>query len=158
MLDKQTYAAYLYKNLLMHKAVEEKVFPVLEESIKDISERKKTGAIQSDLNELGTQQAYEISFFDEQYRNNIAFNLGLAYVTEGSTLGGLYILKNVKQALGPGAPVRFLSVYGDKTGSRWKSFLESLHDFQSNLTKAEEENILKGAVYGFERAKAIFAN
>lgn len=52
--------------------------------------------------------------------------LGAAYVTEGSTLGGRYILAKLPPALAPlrGQATAFLSGYGTATGTRWREFGE----------------------------------
>lgn len=55
---------------------------------------------------------------------SIPHMLGIAYVLEGSTLGGRYILAKLPPALAPlrGRATAFLTGYGTDTGSRWRSF------------------------------------
>jgi heme oxygenase len=50
--------------------------------------------------------------------------LGVAYVIEGSTLGGKFILARLPPALAPlrGTATGFLEGYGAATGERWRSF------------------------------------
>ena len=50
--------------------------------------------------------------------------LGVAYVLEGSTLGGRYILAKLPPALAPlrGETTAFLTGYGAETGARWRGF------------------------------------
>jgi heme oxygenase len=50
--------------------------------------------------------------------------LGMAYVIEGSTLGGRFILTKLPAALAPlrGRATAFLTGYGRATGDRWRSF------------------------------------
>lgn len=50
--------------------------------------------------------------------------LGLAYVIEGSTLGGRFVLAKLPPALAAlrGRATRFLEGYGDATGPRWRAF------------------------------------
>jgi heme oxygenase len=53
-----------------------------------------------------------------------AHQLGIAYVIEGSTLGGKFILARLPPALAAlrGVATAFLEGYGAATGARWKSF------------------------------------
>jgi heme oxygenase len=52
--------------------------------------------------------------------------VGGAYVLEGSTLGGRYILSRLPAAIAPlkGRATAFLNGYGDHTGAQWKRFGE----------------------------------
>jgi heme oxygenase len=52
--------------------------------------------------------------------------VGGAYVLEGSTLGGRYILSRLPAALAPlrGRATAFLHGYGDDTGAQWRRFGE----------------------------------
>lgn len=51
--------------------------------------------------------------------------LGVAYVLEGSTLGGRYILAKLPPSLAPlrGRATAFLTGYGADTGPRWRAFV-----------------------------------
>jgi heme oxygenase len=77
--------------------------------------------------------------------------LGIAYVVEGSTLGGRFILKNVQAALGydENGGATYFYGYGNKTGSTWKNFLDSLASFAVNHNC--EDEIIEGAVFAFEK-------
>ncbi len=50
--------------------------------------------------------------------------LGVAYVLEGSTLGGRFVLAKLPPALAAlrGRATAFLDGYGDQTGARWQAF------------------------------------
>lgn len=54
--------------------------------------------------------------------------LGVMYVLEGSTLGGQVLKRAMAERLGIGhdSGAAFLDVYGERTGSYWRSFLERL--------------------------------
>ena len=51
----------------------------------------------------------------------LARALGIAYVLEGSTLGGRFILSKLPPALAS-LPARYLEGYGKETGARWRAF------------------------------------
>lgn len=75
--------------------------------------------------------------------------MGIMYVVEGSTLGGRFILKNVQENLGYNEEkgASYFSGYGNKTGSFWKKYLNSLTEFESKTNSQEE--IIEGADYAF---------
>lgn len=56
--------------------------------------------------------------------HTLSRRLGVAYVIEGSTLGGKFILARLPPALAPlrGTATHFLEGYGAATGERWRSF------------------------------------
>lgn len=156
-LTRDEYVIYLNKVLAIHSDVESTVFPVIGKMITDIEARKKAPFITGDLLKLtDTNTLTESRFLDENYKSDLAFNMGLMYVTEGSTLGGQFILKNIRGALGSHAPAGFLNVYGEKTGSMWKAFMAALQDYEAGPGNEAQEQIIAGARYGFERVKHIF--
>ena len=151
------YAEYLSSIYNMHKEVEERVFKVVAPVIKDILNRQKTHKIISDLSQLGKEQPLNTkTFLNKAYTTSLNFNLGIMYVTEGSVLGGQYILKNIKHVLGVKVPGNFFNVYGTQTGASWKNFTIQLNDYQATLNDVGKEEIISGAKYGFERAHSIF--
>ncbi len=152
-----TYAAYLHKSFLVQSAVETSVFPAVSSIVEDLDVRAKTQLILDDLMHLGKTGVHsDARLLDGDYRNSPAFNLGILYVTEGSVLGGQYILKNVKKNLGEGAPGAFLNVYGEKTGSTWKAFLETLNAYAAKASEEEKQEMTEGALYAFKRVEHIF--
>jgi heme oxygenase len=56
--------------------------------------------------------------------NTLSSAIGVAYVIEGSTLGGRFILSKLPAALAPlrGSATRYLEGYGSDTGARWRAF------------------------------------
>ncbi len=158
LLTQDEYVQYLYKMYLIHSNVEQLVFPTVNTVINDVIARVKTPFLVSDMARLGKKADANVhSLLDDEYRNNLNFNVGLLYVTEGSVLGGLYILKHVKQTLGAATPGSFLNVYGDKTGTIWKNFIEQLNQHASKITEEESNEIIAGALYGFKRVGAVFS-
>lgn len=157
-LSPAVYAEYLQRSFLIHEGVETTVFPVVRPIVNDVEARIKTTSILEDLLQLGKKQKPSgAMLLDEHYRNSPAFNLGLMYVTEGSVLGGQYILKNIKKTLGEEAPGAFLNVYGEKTGSTWKQFLEALNAFAEKASEVEKQEIIDGALYGFKQVGHVLS-
>ena len=152
-----TYIEYLSRSFILHDAIEVEIFPQMEHLITDLSLRKKNQSIQEDLKYFDVPPLEEGASLDYgDYRNNTDFHFGLLYVTEGSTLGGLYILKHIRKVLGPVIPGNFLNVYGDKTGTIWKSFLRQLDNYQAGIDEVRRKEIIAGAMFGFKRARDIF--
>lgn len=152
------YEQYLRKLYAIHSFTEESVFPVISGIMTDSLQRKKTGALEKDLSALGSNVQKTNSFSSEGYKSTIPFNMGMAYVSEGSTLGGLYILKNVNAVLGEQVTnaTHFLNVYGAQTGALWKLFLAQLENYQAALNDNERAEVIAGAVYGFKRTAFVF--
>jgi heme oxygenase len=157
-LTPEEYGQYLHKMHVIHHSVEHVIFPTVNTVIKDVMARVKTPFITSDIAKLGSKADVSgYPLFDDDYKNNLNFNLGMLYVTEGSVLGGLYILKNVKQILGFETPGSFLNVYGEKTGSIWKNFIEQLNTYALTITDDAADEIIAGALYGFKRVGMVFS-
>lgn len=144
----EEYALYLS---LMHDVVnnlEEAIYPILSDVIPDLNERKKAQHILNDLKFSKSEKKQNHSPFDAT-QISIPFAMGIMYVVEGSTLGGRFIIKNIQESFGfdeeNGAS--YFGGYGNKTGSYWKKFLNTLTDFETK-NNAEEE-IIAGADYAF---------
>lgn len=126
--DYATYLSLLYGFV---KGFENNVFPLLQNSIPDLQERRKTHLLVADLNMLGIDEAHIAVipdyFFAEVYQS-VATALGGMYVLEGSILGGAVIFKHLKTTWGNELIVgkaKYLTAYGSETGSRWKDFLQA---------------------------------
>lgn len=57
--------------------------------------------------------------------SSAAERFGVAYVIEGSQLGGQVLLQRIGPAMAPHAP-RYLQGYGADTAARWRSFVTAL--------------------------------
>lgn len=152
---KEDYINYLQASCSLHAPVEEELFPLLANVIDDIAERKKSPAIQADLQALGEANTPHTKFLPAQTATP-AFALGVMYVLEGSTLGGLHIAKAINQTLGHSIPKHFLQVYGNTTGQRWKRYLQLLEEFIQNSPAPLQEEVINGAVYAFKKAHYFF--
>lgn len=144
------YSLYLS---LMHDVVndfEKFIYPLVDDVILDISERKKASLILNDLKSIGEEKQKGHTFLknsDQKY--SVPFALGMLYVLEGSTLGGRFILKNIQENLGLDEEngVSYFSGYGNKTGSYWKKFLAYFTEFEAQNNT--EEEIIAGADFAF---------
>lgn len=74
-----------------------------------------------------------------------AYALGVAYVVEGSQLGGRFLAKRLENATPP-LPLGYLRGYGEDTGSLWKGFLLHL----DSAARGHEAQALQGARDAFD--------
>jgi len=154
------YAAYLSLLYGFVKGFENIVFPVLQHSIADIDERRKTHLLVSDLNLLGIHEAgiavIPDDLFAEFYPSN-ATALGGMYVLEGSVLGGAVIYKHLNRTMGTDAiagKAKYFTAYGPETGSRWKDFLQAFCLASSGM----EEEVIESASQTFSILDHWFNN
>ena len=77
--------------------------------------------------------------------------VGAAYVLEGSTLGGRYILAKLPPALAPlrGRATAFLEGYGAETGARWRAFGDVV--LRAIASPTDEDEAVAGARETFAR-------
>lgn len=76
-----------------------------------------------------------------------AYALGVAYVVEGSQLGGRFLAKRLQDAA-PALPLRYLRGYGAQVGPLWKGFL--LHLDSAAGAQGREAAALQGARDAFD--------
>ncbi|MFT3698080.1 MAG: biliverdin-producing heme oxygenase [Kofleriaceae bacterium] len=122
-----TYARYLQRMYGFHAACE-RAFSIPFEG------RYKSDAIAADLAELGVAAEPLAVVPDMRSRS---YELGCAYVIEGSTLGGRFILAKMPKQ----RATRFLDGYGDATGRMWKEFcalLETADDLDEAIAGARD--------------------
>lgn len=78
---------------------------------------------------------------------NAARDWGVAYVIEGSQLGGQVMYRRLAEALAP-HPLGYLRGAGSANGRTWPAFLADLR--QHVVTPAQQEAACQGAVRAFE--------
>jgi len=146
----EEYALYLSLMYDVVQDLEENIYPILSAVISDLSQRNKAHLLLKDLKQIGFEKKQTFSPFKNTSEISPSFAMGMMYVVEGSTLGGRFILKNIQENLGfteeNGAS--YFSGYGNKTGSFWKNYLNSLTDFESQNNA--EADIIAGADYAFQ--------
>lgn len=95
---------------------------------------------------LATMPAPDITALRQVDDSRDGFCWGIAYVVEGSRLGGQMLYRRLSQQLAP-HPLRYLGERG-RTGTSWPDTLASL---RSHLdTKPELQSACRGAVAAFE--------
>ncbi|UII26274.1 biliverdin-producing heme oxygenase [Fulvivirga maritima] len=151
-LTLEQYETMLVRNYWLNLNVEQAAQNISElESLAplDLANRKKAHLIVKDLSNMDSPS---IDLPDEPFPElNTAETIGALYVTEGSTLGGNIILKNLmKNKAFEGKNIfNFLSYYGENTSSNWKTFIVTLSNYYSQ-NKDKEADILSGAKKTFE--------
>lgn len=140
------YSAYLLAMWGFHSAIE----PVLEQACRryalDLEPRRfeKTVALERDLEALSMDVGRAPRCGRLPALDTLPRVVGALYVLEGSTLGGQYVLRQVKRTL-PATADRagaFLTVYGADTGPMWRSFRAWV---EAQATAAASGEILAGA-------------
>ncbi|MDQ8034811.1 MAG: biliverdin-producing heme oxygenase [Bordetella sp.] len=76
-----------------------------------------------------------------------AYALGVAYVIEGSQLGGRFLARQLAERM-PGHPLHYLNGYGADLGPLWKGFLQYLDTQVQSPT--EREQAVAGARDAFD--------
>ncbi|CAB3818466.1 biliverdin-producing heme oxygenase [Achromobacter piechaudii] len=80
-----------------------------------------------------------------------AYALGVAYVVEGSQLGGRFLARQLAD-VSPALPLRYLRGYGEGLGPMWKAFLQYL-DSEAGA-QGREAHALQGACDAFDSLTA----
>ncbi len=150
-----------YRNLLVkfyafYKTYETKMRDAMGENSIDFNyeERLNTPKLLADLENLGLTES-EISdikdFGDLPALDSQEKIFGSLYVIEGSTLGGQYISRHLKEKFGldETGGIAFFSGYGKETGKMWKAFRKAITDFAE--TSEDHEAIIKSANATFEK-------
>ncbi|MGA0607501.1 biliverdin-producing heme oxygenase [Phenylobacterium sp. VNQ135] len=134
----------------LHAEVEAAVAPWLAElDGLDFQDRRRTERLSADLETLGLEAPSEHAHGPDV--GSLAEALGHLYVLEGSTLGGRTIRRSL-DALGSDMHgLSFLDPYGERTGERWRAFLDVL-DRHAATPQAVEATV-RGAVAGFRHAE-----
>lgn len=120
--------------------------------------RKKLPAIHEDIKFLQQQGIHCRAAKPIQVPSieSKGFALGMAYVIEGSTLGGRVIMKH----LSPRLQITethggtFFAGYGNETGSMWKEFIEALTEYANKPDQGSQ--VIEGAIAGFDMISTHF--
>lgn len=117
----------------------------------DASVRRKRTLIERDLAALGDPRTAWPSCPRLPETEPLGRAIGAAYVIEGSTLGGRFILSKLPPALAAlrGRATAFLAGYGAETGARWRAFGEVVE--RALDTPALEDDAVAGACETFAR-------
>jgi heme oxygenase (biliverdin-IX-beta and delta-forming) len=120
------YARYLAAMLGFHAPIEDRFAadPLLDAAGFAAISRRKSHFLTHDLNHIAPCAHATLRCSALPEAATLAGQLGIAYVIEGSTLGGKFILAHLPPALAPlrGTATAFLEGYGAATGAYWRRF------------------------------------
>lgn len=157
-LTLEQYRHLILTNYYFHLSFEQKIDDVLTAEQKEElnwEKRKKASILRSDLEAIGTSEfLLDRNPFPAQEVTSIEEALGAMYVTEGSTLGGAVILKQLKQNenLKSVPSMTFYGCYGDQIGPMWMAFAQVAAKYANS--PAAEASIVKAGVDTFENFAA----
>ncbi len=107
----------------------------------------KAELIMQDLKSLGHYETLRKAKLQFPANINRAFALGVLYVCEGSTLGGLIIGPRVSRALQRDDVTRYYQCYGENTRQHWQLILNLLD--QHLQTSEDLAQAIEGAQWAF---------
>lgn len=153
------YARYLACMQDVMKFYDGQVLPLIAALLPDAARRQKSADLQRDLDYLrskGAQPGSTVALAAPSMQDE-AFALGMAYVIEGSTLGGRVILKHIMPRLNvdENNGAAFFAGYQAGTGNMWKVFLDVL---MAQGAGAHGDRIIEGALAGFGMIDTHFRN
>ncbi len=153
--SKHNYAQFTLSQYYFQKDVEHLYLDAkVEQLIPDLAVRGRSDAAFKDLADLGlTPQQQGIA----THAIDFPQSLGWIYVSEGSTLGAAFLLKEAQARFGFGAEfaARNLAAYPEGRGLVWKRFKQALDD--ANFSPQDQQLIIDGALQGFQRFGELLA-
>lgn len=151
-VTREEYGRYMQSMFPIVSIVEDKIYPVLSNIFPDLDKRSKLPHLTDDLTflQLPVNQPGLLITHESLITTSIPHAIGIVYVLEGSTLGGRIIVKNITSALGfdKNHGASYFTGYGEQTGPLWKSFLNSLTQYE--ITSGNGEAIMEGARQAFQ--------
>lgn len=155
-VTRERYGAFLRGSLLVVEPLEQALgalgYP--------LDGPSRSAAIRADLAALGVAPADESATLPLPAVDDEARALGVSYVMEGSSLGGLYLARAVGGPLGlePGADgLRYLSLRGAGTKAAWNAFTARLEDWAARASLPEQDRACEAAERTFGAYVAAFA-
>jgi len=151
-VDRGHYLAYLRALLGWLEPLEQQLWQLdWPASLRAPERASKTAWLHEDLKAAGDPAPVVHCAQPPQVVAPDAYALGVAYVVEGSQLGGRFLAKRL-QAVAPDLPQRYLRGYGEQVGPLWKEFLLYL-DSEAGAA-GREEQALQGARDAFDSLTA----
>lgn len=147
-LDRDGYLNYLRALLGWLEPLERRLWQLdWPDSLQAHARAGKSDWIRADLAAAG--DAAPVAHCPDAPRVNAAdaYALGVAYVVEGSQLGGRFLAKQLAD-ISPALPLRYLRGYGENLGPMWKNFLHYL-DSEAGA-QGREARALQGARDAFD--------
>jgi heme oxygenase len=151
---REEYIQYLQRFLAFQDEAERVLDrPLTIEAVPDWHFRRRAHLARTDLETLGApERDFPLSSGRLPHVTTVEDVLGIAYVLEGSTLGGAYLLKQLAP-LGITATKggSYLASYGSDRGKMWQRFLFTLEG--AHLRGARAESIAAAAIATFAAAR-----
>lgn len=150
-----------YRNLLsrfyaFYLPFEEKMRAAIEKYSVDFgyADRLNAPNLRADLKNLGMPEAEIAAVVPAQnlpVLDSPEKIFGALYVIEGSTLGGQFIARHLKEKFGldESNGVAFFTAYGKDTGKMWNAFREAITAFAGH--SANHEEIIRSANQTFDK-------
>ena len=125
-------------------------YSVVESHLEFLPLKQKTPHLISDLNYFGVEDLSNLpSFKSYPLCIDKSFEMGIRYVLEGSTLGGMILSRHFKEKFNLyDQGIAFFSGYGKETISYWKEFLLELEKFGQSKVY-QENSLVDGALFTF---------
>lgn len=138
---------------------ENKISAALHEYPEVIEGRLKAELLRQDLRELGVEPSRFGPLMSSTALppiESVPEALGSMYVMEGSTLGGQFIVRELRRTLGL-APeqCRYFSSYGSEVGRRWQDFRRQLLRFSDT---ENDEIMVRSALQTFSALETWFSS
>lgn len=147
--SRERYARFVAAQYLFQQDVEHLFDDArVQATVPDLAVRGRVQAAAADLQDLGQAIPREALA-----TSHVAMPqaLGWLYVSEGSTLGAAFLLKEVQQTLGLGADfgARNLAAYPEGRALVWRRFVAALDS--SAVSVEEHDEVLAGANAAYDR-------
>ena len=131
---------------------EHDLYPLTFDVVPDIEIRKKISLIKKDIEDSvqdNLPSDYPSFKLRQPQQPTVAQSLGFMYVIEGSTLGGLIILKHLrnKGIIDNNATSFFLNAYGGDVSKNWGRFLKYFSSYC--VEKEIQEDVIQAATAAF---------
>lgn len=147
-VDRTHYLNYLRALLGWLEPLEQQLWQLgWPDSLQAPERAGKSAWIRADLADAGDAAPVPLCTAAPRVDAADAYALGVAYVVEGSQLGGRFLAKHLADA-DPPLPLRYLRGYGDQVGPMWKAFLHYL-DSEAGA-RGREAHALQGARDAFD--------
>lgn len=152
LADPARRVALMHRFWGLHRGAEQALSRVLDGMAGlDYPSRSKVALLEADLVDLTGARPNRL---DPVCRFEVASceaGLGIAYVLEGSALGGAMIYREMlARGMSPDG-LSFFNPYGSQTGLRWREFIAVLEREGGDEIAAAE--IIAGARHGFDRVE-----
>ena len=151
--NRKAYARFVGVQYLFQRDLEPmQGEPAVQAAVPGLRARERAEAARADLQDLGEAEPEAPPPFA---RPGMPQALGWLYVSEGSTLGAAFLLKEVQQKLGLDATfgARNLAAHPEGRAVAWKRFITALDAAQ--LSPAEQDAVVAGARAAFARFELL---